>query len=77
MSALECRYGTEKQRQQYLPQLTCMEALASYCLTEPGSGSDAASLKTTAKHEGDAYVLNGMHMLLHSATASAKATGSL
>ena len=59
-----CRYGNEDQRQQYLPQLTCMDTLASYCLTEPGSGSDAASLTTTAKREGTDYVLNGMARLL-------------
>ena len=54
-----CRYGTEQQRQQYLPDLTCMSTLASYCLTEPGSGSDAASLRSTAKRDGDTYILNG------------------
>ena len=54
-----CRYGTEQQRQQYLPDLTCMGTLASYCLTEPGSGSDAASLRSTAKRDGDTYILNG------------------
>ena len=56
---VQCRYGDERQRQEYLPQLTKMETLASYCLTEPGSGSDAASLKTTAKKDGNDYVLNG------------------
>jgi alkylation response protein AidB-like acyl-CoA dehydrogenase len=43
----------------YLPSLVSMEKIASYCLTEPGSGSDAAALKTTARLDGDAYVLNG------------------
>ena len=42
-----------------LPQLTSMEKIASYCLTEPSSGSDAAALKTTAVRDGDEYVLNG------------------
>lgn len=46
-------------REQYLPKLLTMEHFASYCLTEPGSGSDAASLKTTAVREGDSYRLNG------------------
>ena len=46
-------------REQYLPKLLTMEHFASYCLTEPGSGSDAASLKTTAVREGDNYRLNG------------------
>jgi alkylation response protein AidB-like acyl-CoA dehydrogenase len=55
------RFGTEEQRQEFLPELTSMELLSSYCLTEPNSGSDAASLQTTAKRkEGSTdYVLNG------------------
>lgn len=55
------RFGTDEQRTQWLPSLTTMELLASYCLTEPGSGSDAASLQTTArqKHRSTDYVLNG------------------
>ena len=52
------RYGTEKQRQQYLPHLVTMDKLASYCLTEPNSGSDAASLAATAKREGGSYLLS-------------------
>ncbi|MBI1188242.1 MAG: acyl-CoA dehydrogenase [Alphaproteobacteria bacterium] len=53
-------FASEEQRQRLLPQLTTMEKIASYCLTEPNAGSDAASLKTTAKADGnDAYVLNG------------------
>ncbi len=65
-----CRYGTEEQRQQYLPQLTCMQTLASYCLTEPGSGSDAASLQTTAKRDGNDYILNGVHHLPRQLTSA-------
>ena len=53
------RFGSEELRRKYLPGLTSMELIASYCLTEPGSGSDAAALKTTAKRDGDHYVLNG------------------
>eukprot|EP01132_Coremiostelium_polycephalum_P006059 gene6059-7547_t len=53
------QYGTEEQRQKYLPSLVKMEKVASYCLTEPGSGSDAASLSTRAVRDGDHYVLNG------------------
>ncbi|KAI3430470.1 hypothetical protein D9Q98_005065 [Chlorella vulgaris] len=55
------RYGTARQRSMYLPALTSAEHLASYCLTEPGSGSDAVALKMTAKREagGGGYVLNG------------------
>lgn len=52
-------YGADELRQKYLPALTTMEKLASYCLTEPGAGSDAASLKTRAVRDGDHYVLNG------------------
>ncbi len=53
------RFGNEEQRARYLPRLTTMEIIASYCLTEPGSGSDAASLKTRADRDGDDFVLNG------------------
>lgn len=53
------KFGTEEQRQQWLPELCTMESLASYCLTEPGSGSDAASLSTKAVKDGDNYILNG------------------
>jgi alkylation response protein AidB-like acyl-CoA dehydrogenase len=53
------RFGSEELRHRYLPRLTTMELIASYCLTEPGSGSDAANLRTTAKLDGDDYVLNG------------------
>ncbi|MBI1361715.1 MAG: acyl-CoA dehydrogenase [Alphaproteobacteria bacterium] len=53
------QFGAEALRQEWLPRLTSMELLASYCLTEPGSGSDAASLRTKAVKDGDDYVLNG------------------
>ncbi|MBT6314996.1 MAG: acyl-CoA dehydrogenase [Alphaproteobacteria bacterium] len=53
------RFGNEDQRQQWLPDLTSMAKIASYCLTEPGSGSDAAALSTKAVRDGDDYVLNG------------------
>ncbi len=52
-------FGSEPQRQRLLPGLTSMDTIASYCLTEPGSGSDAAALKTRAVRDGDHYVLNG------------------
>jgi len=53
-------YGSDEQRARWLPRLCTMEAIASYCLTEPGSGSDAAALRTRAVPEGnDAYILNG------------------
>ncbi|WP_199170606.1 isobutyryl-CoA dehydrogenase [Caulobacter sp. FWC2] len=53
------RFGSDDLRQRYLPRLTTMELIASYCLTEPGSGSDAANMRTSAKLDGDNYVLNG------------------
>ncbi len=53
------RFGSEEQRQQWLPDLTSMAKIASYCLTEPGSGSDAAALSTKAVRDGEDYVLNG------------------
>ena len=53
------RFGDDQLRQRYLPRLTSMELIASYCLTEPGSGSDAAALRTSAVLDGDHYVLNG------------------
>mgnify|MGYP001809688014 FL=1 len=52
-------WGTDAQRHRWLPALTRMETFASYCLTEPGAGSDAASLRTRAVRDGDHYVLNG------------------
>jgi len=53
------RFGGEDQRKRFLPRLASMEHFASYCLTEPGSGSDAASLKAGARLDGEHYVLNG------------------
>jgi len=53
------RFGDPELRARYLPRLTTMELVASYCLTEPGAGSDAAALTTTAARDGDSYVLNG------------------
>ncbi len=52
-------FGGPEQREKFLPKLCSMEHFASYCLTEPGAGSDAASLKTKAVREGDYYVLDG------------------
>ncbi|KAM3616690.1 uncharacterized protein V6R79_021788 [Siganus canaliculatus] len=52
-------FGNTEQREKFCPELCSMEKFASYCLTEPGSGSDAASLLTTAQRKGDHYVLNG------------------
>jgi alkylation response protein AidB-like acyl-CoA dehydrogenase len=55
---IDC-FGGEEIKARFLPQLVSMEKVASYCLTEPGSGSDAAALKTTARLDGDHYVVNG------------------
>jgi hypothetical protein len=52
-------FGGDAQRNRFLPKLCSMEHFASYCLTEPDAGSDAASLKTRAVRDGDHYVLNG------------------
>ena len=53
------RFGSEAQRARFLPKLMSMQHFASYCLTEPGSGSDAAALQTSARRDGEDYVLNG------------------
>ena len=61
------RFGDDEQRRRFLPKLTAMEWLASYCLTEPGSGSDAAALKTRAVRDGSDYVLNGAKQFISGA----------
>lgn len=57
-------FGTEEQKQKYVPKLARGEYLGAFCLTEPGSGSDAASLKTTAVRDGNHYVLNGSKVFI-------------
>ncbi|MFZ5815077.1 MAG: acyl-CoA dehydrogenase [Bacillota bacterium] len=52
-------FGSREQKDKYLPKLTAGELLGAYALTEPGAGSDAAALRTTAVKDGDHYVLNG------------------
>lgn len=64
------RFGNDDQRHRFLPQLCSMEALASYCLTEPGAGSDAAALRTRAVRDGDDYVLDGQKQFISGAGAS-------
>jgi alkylation response protein AidB-like acyl-CoA dehydrogenase len=64
------RFGSDALRQKYLPRLTTMALIASYCLTEPGAGSDAASLATSARREGDTYVLNGTKAFISGAGTS-------
>ncbi|WP_159819311.1 acyl-CoA dehydrogenase family protein [Colwellia sp. 20A7] len=60
-------WGTESIKQQWCSDLVMGEKLASYCLTEPGAGSDAGSLRTTAKKDGDNYLLNGSKMFISGA----------
>lgn len=57
-------FGNEEQKQKYLPKLASGEYLGAFCLTEPSSGSDAASLKTRAVKNGDHYVLNGSKVFI-------------
>jgi alkylation response protein AidB-like acyl-CoA dehydrogenase len=64
------RFGSDEQRKRFLPKLTTMEKIASYCLTEPGSGSDAAALKTRAVKDGEHYVLNGAKAFISGAGVS-------
>lgn len=64
------QYGSEELRQKYIPSLANMTSLASYCLTEPNAGSDAASLKTSAVKDGDHYVLNGAKAFISGASAT-------
>jgi alkylation response protein AidB-like acyl-CoA dehydrogenase len=64
------KFGTKALREKYLPRLATMELIASYCLTEPGSGSDAAALRTTARRDGDHYVLNGSKAFISGAGVS-------
>lgn len=63
-------WGNEEQRQRWLPDLTSMNKIASYCLTEPGSGSDAAAMRTKAVRDGDHYVLNGSKAFISGAGTS-------
>lgn len=56
------KWGTEEQKQKYVPRIASGEIFGCYGLTEPDSGSDAASLKTTAEQDGDYYILNGNKM---------------
>src|SRR5215469_9069334 len=62
-------FGSDAQRQTWLPKLCTMELLASYCLTEPGAGSDAAALRTRAVRDGEEYVLNGQKQFISGAGA--------
>ena len=63
---IDC-FGSAELKAHYLPDLVSMQKIASYCLTEPGSGSDAAALKTSARTDGDHYVLNGTKQFISGA----------
>ncbi len=60
-------YGSAELKARYLPDLVTMERIASYCLTEPASGSDAAALRTTARRDGDHYVVDGTKQFISGA----------
>ena len=64
------KFGSAELRMRLVPSLVSMDKIASYCLTEPGSGSDAAALRTTAVRDGDHYVLNGSKAFISGAGAS-------
>ena len=53
------QYGSDELRSSYVPNMCTMELLGSYCLTEPGAGSDAANIQTTAQRQGDHYIVTG------------------
>jgi alkylation response protein AidB-like acyl-CoA dehydrogenase len=63
-------FGSDELRHKYLPQMCSMEHLGSYCLTEPGAGSDAAALSTRAVRNGDSYLLNGVKQFISGAGTS-------
>src|ERR1700678_4832521 len=63
-------FGTDEQRKEWVPRLASMELIASYCLTEPGAGSDAGALSTRAVKQGDDYVLDGVKQFISGAGAS-------
>ena len=64
-------YGTDAQLARWMPELISMEGLGSYCLTEPGAGSDAAALATSATRDGDEYVLTGVKQFISGAGEAA------
>ena len=63
-------YGTAEQRKSLVPRLASMDLVASYCLTEPGAGSDASALRTRAVRDGEHYVLDGVKQFISGAGAS-------
>lgn len=70
VSGMIDRFGSAEQRAKFLPSMCVGELLGSYCLTEPGSGSDAAALRTRAVRDGDFYVLDGTKQFISGAGAT-------
>ena len=64
------QFGDDAQRARFLPDLVSMKSVAAYCLTEPGSGSDAAALKTKARRDGDHYIVDGVKQFISGAGAA-------
>ena len=64
------QFGTEEQKERWLPELCTFDKFTSYCLTEPDSGSDAQSMKTFAKEDGDHFILNGSKAFISGAGSS-------
>ena len=64
------KYGSDAQRSDWMPKLASMDWLSAYCLTEPGAGSDAAALATSAKRSGGDYVLDGSKQFISGAGAA-------
>jgi alkylation response protein AidB-like acyl-CoA dehydrogenase len=64
------RFGDDAQRHRYLPRMSTMDALGSYCLTEPDAGSDAAALSTRARRDGGYYILDGVKQFISGAGTS-------
>ena len=69
-TAMVAKYATASLKDDLLPRLSSLEAVASYCLTEPGSGSDAAALRTRAVRQGDGYALTGTKAFISGGTYS-------
>ena len=70
VAAIINNYGNPEQHQQWLPRLITMDSFASYCLTEPDTGSDVANLKTTAIRQGDHYLVNGAKAFISGGSVS-------
>jgi alkylation response protein AidB-like acyl-CoA dehydrogenase len=62
------KWGTEEQKNEWLPSITSGESLGCFCLTEPGTGSDAASLETKAERDGDGWIISGSKMFITNGT---------